>query len=265
MMKKVFLSVSVFALMSGTVFAAHHGAVHSASKITQNSKQVTLAANTESPVPNHQAVPEVVKVQKAKQDVTAAETPAGNITSLDKIVAVVNNDVIMASEVNAQIEMAKKELAHGGGKMPSDSELKAKILDTVILTHLQLQIAKRAGVSISSVELDKAVESIAQRNNLDIEKFKMALSQSGIDYNQFRLQIEEQMLVARVQQQLLGHSINVSEAEIDSYLLAHKSKLEGKAARAEAEQIIFKNKFVERLGSWLKDLRASAYVKIMEE
>ncbi len=97
------------------------------------------------------------------------------VQPLDNVVAIVDNDVIMQSQLDQRVHEVQQSIAKRGGGVPPSSVLDQQVLDRLIVENLQLQIGERSGIRISDEELNQAIGSIAQRNNMSIDQFKAAL------------------------------------------------------------------------------------------
>jgi peptidyl-prolyl cis-trans isomerase SurA len=157
---------------------------------------------------------------------------AAPIVRLDKIIAVVNNEIITQHELDAKISMAKRQMRLSHTPIPAAKQLHDQALNLLIMQSLQMQIAKRAGISITDSDLDSSIQSIAQRNNASITEMRKTLQAQGISYKEFRKQIKTQMLIAKVQQAAVGKQVNVSALEIKGMRgqLHNKSPLQYKLA-----------------------------------
>jgi peptidyl-prolyl cis-trans isomerase SurA len=141
----------------------------------------------------------------------------------DKVLVIVDDDVITQSDFDArmaqvQINLAQQEV------QPSEEEVRKEVLDRLIIESLQLQLAKRSGVQISNERLTDAMNNIAQRNNMNLEQFKAAIEQQGSSYNEMREQVRKDMLIQSVQQGNLRNRIQISDEEIDNYLHSVEGK-----------------------------------------
>lgn len=137
---------------------------------------------------------------------------------LDKIVAIVNGDVITQSEVTKRMVMIS-HLAGSGSTTSKESTLRKKALDSIIDSLLQMQLARRYGMQISEAEIDNVISNIAKSNHLTVEQLKQSLQEhEGLNFKEYREQIREQVLVSRVQQHSLGKDISVSEQEVEKVL-----------------------------------------------
>ncbi len=143
---------------------------------------------------------------------SAANTP------LDRIIAIVNDDIVLQSELNDREAIIKSRLSAQGRAFPDEQTLQSQVLDRLILDNIQLQIGKERGIRISDRELNASMERIAASSNLTLEQFRQALIAEGQDYAQARQQIRNEMLIQRIQQRIVNSRINVSQQEIDNYL-----------------------------------------------
>jgi len=133
---------------------------------------------------------------------------------LDKIAAVVNNDVVMLSEV---LQTARK-IKESGSTGLSDSELVKKVLEKLILEKIQVQKAKEIGVKIDNVALNEAMQRIAAQNKLNLEQFRVALKGEGLNYKDFRETIREKLYIDTLKKRQQGRNKKISENEVDSLI-----------------------------------------------
>ncbi|MBV1787328.1 peptidylprolyl isomerase [Marinobacterium sp. D7] len=142
---------------------------------------------------------------------------------IDRVVAVVNDDIVLQSELDNRTELVLEQIRAQGSQAPQESVLRKQVLERLIMDHIQFQIAKRQGIRVSDQELNAALQNIADKNNLTLAQFREALIAEGRDYAQVREQIREEMLLARVQQANVNRRINVSQQEIDHYLTSDQA------------------------------------------
>jgi peptidyl-prolyl cis-trans isomerase SurA len=138
---------------------------------------------------------------------------------LDKIIAIVNGDVITQSELDKRVTMLSHRLPGVNSNTPKPSALRKLALDSLIDTLLQIQLAKNSGMQISDTEIDTVISNIAKNNHLTVEQLKQTLQEhEGLSFKEYREQLHDQIIVGRVQQQALGRDIAVSEQEIQKVL-----------------------------------------------
>ena len=159
----------------------------------------------------------------AKAALPAPGSPT--LHSLNQIAAVVNNEIITQTELHHAILAAQQQLQQNGIPLPSNRELRKQVLEQLIYQHLQLQIAKKNHVTVSSQEIDNAITNLAARNNTTLAGFKQLLVQQHFPYDTLRQQVEQQLIIAKLQQQALSHSIIVSKSDVVAFRAKHATKL----------------------------------------
>lgn len=137
---------------------------------------------------------------------------------LDTIVAVVNEQVILASELENELVTIKQRLQEQGVQLPPEQVLKKQVLQRMVMRELQLQLAARAGVRISDDRLNQALVTIAERNGISLSELPAMLAKEGINYADYREQIRQEITITTVQRLDVYQRINVTEREIDQYL-----------------------------------------------
>ncbi|MBF0257169.1 MAG: peptidylprolyl isomerase [Gammaproteobacteria bacterium] len=143
---------------------------------------------------------------------------AASYNKLDSIVAVVDEDLVMRSELEAKIKQVLLQNRRPGVKLPPRDVIEQKVLEQLIVRRLQLNAAQRAGIAVDEGLVAKAIGGIAQRNGLNIGQFRTALEREGINYNVFKQGIEEEFLLNRLHSQQVLSKISVSEQEINAFL-----------------------------------------------
>lgn len=142
---------------------------------------------------------------------------------LDHIVAVVNDDVVLSSELENKLNIVREQLRGQKTELPPEKILRQQVLDRVILDQLQLQLAASNNIQIDDETLSSNLRNIAQQNNLTLEQFRATLEGEGHNFNAFREEIRDQIAIARLHQQMVGNRINVTEQEIDTLLANEKT------------------------------------------
>jgi peptidyl-prolyl cis-trans isomerase SurA len=148
----------------------------------------------------------------------------GEITKIDRIVAVVDQVVITENELIERIKTVRSQLEKQGGNLPPSDVLQKQILERLINDRLLLQYAAQTGVRVDDTQLDKTVERIAEQNSLSVPDFRAALEQEGISYRKFREDIRNEIIIARLREREVENRVNVTEAEIDNYLTTQSSQ-----------------------------------------
>jgi peptidyl-prolyl cis-trans isomerase SurA len=137
---------------------------------------------------------------------------------LDSIVAVVNDAVVLASELDREVDGVRAQLQQRGGQMPSERLLRRQVLERLVVKQLQLQQADRIGIQITDDELDHAIADIAGRNKMTLEQLSAMVERQGQDYAAYREDIREEMLVDRVRKQDVERRVIVTPREVDQFL-----------------------------------------------
>jgi peptidyl-prolyl cis-trans isomerase SurA len=140
------------------------------------------------------------------------------IALVDRIVAVVNKEVITMSELNEAIGGAERQLRRQGTQAPEREVLERQLLDRLILDKAQLQLARDTGIRIDELQLDRALQRIAEQNKMTLAEFRSALERDGVPFAQFRDDLRDQITLSRLREREVDDKIQVSETEIDLFL-----------------------------------------------
>jgi peptidyl-prolyl cis-trans isomerase SurA len=151
------------------------------------------------------------------------------IVLVDRIVAVVGHEVVTASELTERRELAERQLRQQGTPLPERAILERQILDRLILDKAQLQLAKENGIRVEEVQLDRALERIAENNKMTLSAFRQELEKDGVAFDKFRNEVRQQIQLQRLREREVDDRIDVSDSEIDQFLAESK----GSSARSE--------------------------------
>ena len=146
------------------------------------------------------------------------------IEVLDQVVAIVDDDIVLASELQERVQSVRSNMETRGVEVPADDILIRETLDRLILDSIQLQLANRYGVRIPDQQLDEAMGRLARQNGLTLEQFRVALEQSGQSYAAAREGLRDDLAIQRVQQGNVMRNINISEQEIDNFLATEEGE-----------------------------------------
>lgn len=152
---------------------------------------------------------------------TASVTSAASSTPtvpIDTVVAIVNSDVITQHELNERYNRAVQQLKERKNELPSHSILEKQLLDRMINDRIQLQFADQTGIKVDGPTLDRAIDKIAEQNKMTLAQFHDALAHDGVDFNKFRDDIRNEIILTRLRQREVDTKVNVTEAEVDNYL-----------------------------------------------
>lgn len=155
----------------------------------------------------------------------AASWAQGRIEPLDAIVAVVNEDVIVQSELDTQIDLLIPELQARGGAIPDPALLEEQVLDQLILERLQMQRAQNLGIEIDEATLNEALTNIAARNSMSLMELREALEANQISFDDFREDTRRQIITSRLQQEEVVKEVQVSEQEVDRFVETERDSL----------------------------------------
>src|SRR2546423_10288728 len=153
-------------------------------------------------------------------------SPAHAVVLVDRIVAVVNKDVVTYSELNEAVGMAERQLRRQGTPAPERAVLERQMLERLILDKAQLQMARETGIRIEELQLDRAVERIAQSNNMTLADFRRTLESDGVSFDGWRNDVRQQMMMARLREREVENRVQVSETEVDVFLEQMKARPE---------------------------------------
>ncbi len=145
------------------------------------------------------------------------------LTSLDNIVVIVNEDVVMQSELKALTARYLK--SNPQLQAESKEALTKKALDKLILDRLQINIGEKVGISISDEEVNVALEQTAQRQNMSLEQLLQAAMNDGLDPERLRKQFHQEMIINKVQQGMVRRRIEITEQEVTNYLNSEEGQL----------------------------------------
>ena len=137
---------------------------------------------------------------------------------LDRIAAIVNDGVVLLSELEDQVEMISDRLRAQNLELPPQSVLRQQVLERLILQEIQLQRAERAGLKVSDETLNSALQDVAQRNGLTLSQLPAALAAQGIDYATYREEMRKELTLTLLRQRDVLQRITVTPREIDQFL-----------------------------------------------
>jgi peptidyl-prolyl cis-trans isomerase SurA len=137
---------------------------------------------------------------------------------LDRIVAVVDEDVVLQSELDRQVNRVLAQYANSPQQLPPRDVLEHQVLERLILQKLQVTRADSSGVKVSDAEIDQAMTALAAQNKMDLSQLRAAIQQQGMDYEQFRRGVRDELIVRNLRQRVVQSRVQVSDAEVDTAL-----------------------------------------------
>ncbi len=153
----------------------------------------------------------------------APATPTNNHRSsqpqtLDRIVAVVNDGVITQNQLNARVRSATMQLHRQKVQLPPADILRQQVLDQMVTERAQVQAAKEAGIQVDDAELEQALIRVAANQKMTPQQMRQTVEKDGVTWPEFREEIRNQMMIARVREREVDAKINVSPGEVDNFL-----------------------------------------------
>jgi peptidyl-prolyl cis-trans isomerase SurA len=149
---------------------------------------------------------------------TPAPAASKAIVPIDRIVAIVNDEVITQAELADRSRVVTAQLQRGGGQMPAPDALQRQVLERMINDMVQVQLAKETGVKIDDATVDKTIQRIADDNNLSMSAFRQALERDGVRYARFRDDIRNEIILARLREREVENTVVVTDAEVETEL-----------------------------------------------
>lgn len=135
---------------------------------------------------------------------------------VDKVAAVVNNGVVLESDVDGLMQSVKLNAGQAGQQLPDDATLRHQILERLIMDQIVLQMGQKMGVKISDDQLDQAIANIAKQNNMTMDQMRSRLAYDGINYSTYRNQIRKEMLISEVRNNEVRRRITVLPQEVET-------------------------------------------------
>lgn len=148
-----------------------------------------------------------------------AARPASRIKLIDRIIAVVNNEVITQHEFQSKLKQIQAQLKQQGTPLPPEGVLDKQVLERMIGDRTQTQLARETALRIDDLQLDRAIERIAEDNRMPMAKFRETLEKDGVNYEKFREDIRTEIILSRLREREVDSKIVVSDSEIDIFLV----------------------------------------------
>ena len=147
-----------------------------------------------------------------------AAAPAAAATSLDAIVAIVDESVITRRELAKRIRLVSIDFIKMQRQLPPDDVMQRQVLEALINDSLLLQEAERRGIKITDSQLNQTMQRLARQNNLSLSDFRSALIADGVDYDDYRETLRREMIIGTLQRQYSQRNASISEAEVDEFI-----------------------------------------------
>ncbi|AIR60750.1 peptidylprolyl isomerase SurA [Enterobacter sp. Ap-916] len=135
---------------------------------------------------------------------------------VDKVAAVVNNGVVLESDVDGLMQSVKMNSRDAGQQLPDDATLRHQIIERLIMDQIILQMGQKMGVKITDDELDQAIANIAKQNNMTMDQMRSRLAYDGVNYNTYRSQIRKEMTISEVRNNEVRRRVSILPQEVDA-------------------------------------------------
>ncbi|KKN15638.1 hypothetical protein LCGC14_0984040 [marine sediment metagenome] len=137
---------------------------------------------------------------------------------MDRIIAVVNNEVLLESELVEMEQTVRQQLHQRNAAMPPSDVLRKQVMERLIMQRVQLQKAESIGIRVGDDALNAALKQIAENNKLTLRQFRDVLAKDGYDFADFRDSIREEMIISRLRKSQVEDRVVVSDREVDTYI-----------------------------------------------
>ena len=142
---------------------------------------------------------------------------------INKIVVVVNDDVITSQELDERVQSVERRLAAQGTALPNRTDLRKQLLERMIVDKAQVQLAKENGMRVDDVLLDRSMLRLAEQNKMSLQEFRNQVEKEGIGYAAFREEVRQDIMIQRIREREVDSKIQISELEIDNFIAAEEA------------------------------------------
>ncbi|MGH8123347.1 MAG: SurA N-terminal domain-containing protein, partial [Rudaea sp.] len=154
----------------------------------------------------------------------AARAQLLQVEPLDRIVAIAEDDVILQSELDRAVAQILAQYRNNPQQLPPRDVLNRQVLDRLIMMRLQVQRAQSTGIRVTDTEVDQAMQRIAQQNHIEVSQLRASLAHDGVDFDDFRKTLRDELLVQRLHQRVVQGMGAVTDAEVDTMLASGSVK-----------------------------------------
>ncbi|WP_036566178.1 peptidylprolyl isomerase [Oceanospirillum beijerinckii] len=182
---------------------------------------------------------------------------------LDRVVAVVNTEALMQSELETKMDSVYQNLRQRNISPPPRDQLRQQVLDRLILDTIQLQQAKKLGMRVQEQQLMQALASVAQKNKMTLNQFRQVLESQGIPFDSVRDQISRELLISQLRQRSVGSRVRISDQEVDAFLAQEKSELNSTDYHLQQITIRLPDKVTPQQVAEAEQLVQSSYQKLI--
>lgn len=147
-----------------------------------------------------------------------------SIEPLDKIVAIADDDVILQSELDRAVSNILTQYRNTPQQLPPRDALERQVLDNLVMMRLQVQRAQGSGIRVSDTDVDQAAQRVAENNKIDLRQLRASIEHDGLNYDDFRKNLKDQIMVQRLHQRIAQDRANVTDSEVDVLLASNSLK-----------------------------------------
>ncbi len=201
---------------------------------------------------------------------TAQAAPAAPVKEMDRIVAVVNKNVITGLDLENRVDAAIQQLKGQNITPPARDVLTRQVLDQMITEEVQLQYAATNGIRVDDSDVDLAIGDLARQNKMDVAGLQKQLQKEGVPFERFRREIRREIILARLKNNEIGSRVNVTDTEVDQVLKSAQNAnradyhlatiLVSTPERADAKQLDLLSQKANKALAELNDKQAFAKV-----
>jgi peptidyl-prolyl cis-trans isomerase SurA len=188
------------------------------------------------------ALPLIAQAQSPRLRPAAPATPPpteAGARTLDRVVAVVNEEVITLNELNLRTRVAEGQLRRQNIPLPPPEVLRRQVLERMIVDRAQVQLARETGVRVDDQTVNAAIARIAEQNGMSLPQFRARLDQDGVSFARFREDVREDILTSRLRDREVDNRIQITEAEVDNFI-AEQTGVAADAIELNIAQILLR-------------------------
>jgi len=154
------------------------------------------------------------------------QAASARVDLLDRIVAVVNKEVITQFDLSERVTRVQRDLQRRGTSSVDSSEIERQVLERLIFEKVQLQYARETGLRVDDLELDRTVNRVAENNKLSLTEFRQRLESDSVPFAAFREELRNEILLTRLREREVTSKLTVSEGEIENLIFEQSEKKE---------------------------------------
>lgn len=169
-----------------------------------------------------------------------AQAQRASPVEVDRVVAVVNDEVITLQELRSRLTAVERQLRKQNVPLPAPAVLKKQMIDRMVIDRVQLQYANTTGITTTDADLDMSLRRIADSNQLSLPAFRTALESDGLNWRQFREEVRNEITLSRLRDREVNSRVSIADGEIDNYLKNPDSVAQSGAVEVNISHIILR-------------------------